>query len=902
MTHLYRYIASITFSVLIGCQSAALAQISAYKDHYDKQQVRLTFLKASNSSKDQRELAELLRDGLIVGPDNPLRRADRKAAIAAFEKAIQLGDRSPGTQISFARLLLREGLDDRLLKLQPSLRDLVVQGNGDAAYILALFALRNEKQPKEQINSMFEAAAVMGSVPALIDLIGTGAPVGKVIKKTALETLRNRAMSGWAPASFALYEVYMQGHIVTPSKPEAMKWLQRAADQGHVAAIERLGYYLTLGLNVPINLELAADHYRKAANAGSGQAALALGRSIGTTPDLGISPEEGRLWLQRANEAGVKGAAIDLVSLELNIAIATKTDASTKVKLIEAALKPIAQDPQGLTELANHQWTTDAAALIAPTLLPLLRGQTLQGRPSAGLAYNAWLQANGEPLPDDAATALVNALKRQPIISRDFTNFTIANLALDGRISDKIISKPEAVALLFKAADGKVGQAMQRIGRLYQEGDLLAPSPQFAVQWLQRAAEQNVERATWDIAAIGLNASDGSALAKAEGFFRKKLGDGELRAGIILLKHKLLHGGIDLATLAAVKQAAQTPADLLQLAEMLITSGEQDSTALGKQLLSSINDEELDADEIVRFSKLIVRTAVTDKEREAGIATLAKGVMKGSIAAKIALASAYLSSVSYKDKQAYSVALLNEVLSTDPRNDEARLLLSKAYLIGLGIKKNARKASDLIDQIRAEGKYDNPQATMLVANMLKYSVRDRDPDKSVKLLQAQAVRGSIIADRALGEAYLSGFGPTLDPDLAAVSIYRAAEAGDKQAIASFGHLLLNGYGISQSKDAAIEWLSRSAQAGNASAMYELSQLYAFLPKEKSDVPSKIKWLERAAAANHPNANYMLAMAYLKGEAVNFDRNKAIALFERAAVFGNLLAAKTLEGMRGQDQH
>jgi TPR repeat protein len=276
---------------------------------------------------------------------------------------------------------------------------------------------------------------------------------------------------------------------------------------------------------------------------------------------------------------------------------------------------------------------------------------------------------------------------------------------------------------------------------------------------------------------------------------------------------------------------------------------------------------------------------------------LEKAAASGSQFARTALAASYLSSVMQRDKVPAAIAILQKILDDNPKDPEARLLLARAYMLGIGVERDARRAASLVADVRRENGMRMPKATLLEADWLAFSSAGRNPAKAVSLLNAQAARGSSAAERALGEYYLNGFGPAIRPDAAASRMYAAAHSGDKEAMAALGHMLLNGYGLTQSREAGLDWLERAANAGNTAAMYEISRVFALRPQALSDTRQAIAWLQKAAERNHPNAAYQLGLAYLTGEWVDKDVEQASIWFDRSARSGNLLAARTLKAVR-----
>jgi TPR repeat protein len=347
------------------------------------------------------------------------------------------------------------------------------------------------------------------------------------------------------------------------------------------------------------------------------------------------------------------------------------------------------------------------------------------------------------------------------------------------------------------------------------------------------------------------------------------------------------------------RSAATEPHDAIALAKILMASGSAESLDAAEGILRPLAEEKSEPEALTAYGRLLIMEAKSPDDAEHGFDVLRLAIDSGRSDAKVVLAATYLSSAIYADKRSDAIALLTDVLTESPRDPDARLVMSRAYLLGLGVKRDPGKAAELIARIRDVSEYDLPKASLLEADWLAFSSSRRNPEAAVAVLSAQAARGSAAAEQALGQTYLSGFGVSLDPDIAAGHLYGAAHAGDKAAMAAFGHLMLNGYGVSQSQQGGLTWLDRAADAGSTSAMYELSRIYALGSAGSIDEKLAIEWLEKAANRNHPNAAYELGLAYLKGEWVPTDMRQAAAWFERSANAGSLLAGRTLEIVKRQ---
>ncbi|TPP06955.1 tetratricopeptide repeat protein [Rhizobium glycinendophyticum] len=888
---------AVGLAILGLLQSAVAAEETDFAARFAAEQALVATLSHSTMPQDQRQLGDLYRDGLIFSADNPIRKADRNAAIAAYRRAMELGDSSPAVIVSLGRLLMRASGGQGFSAIEPALQALALEGNGDATYLLAIDAMENRHMPLEQAIPRLEAAAMLGSAGAVRDLVAAGVPVGDTLKQAVLTRLTQRAEEGQAAASLSLFHFYADGLLTDRDPHTAMKWLKQAAQNDPVGAVEQLAEQYLLGLNVESDPVRAADLFRQAARAGGRNAALALGRAAMTETNMPVSNAEARWWLQRASEANVRTASVELSNLDLKIALAFKGAPEEREKLIMAALEPIADDPDALANLADHNWHSTDSEVIGKALLPLLEKQALNGRSVAALAYNAWLEANGRPLPDAIARALIVSLRKTPFVSVGFSNFTIASLALDRRMSEAVLSRNEAIRLLFKAADDNVGQAMLRLGQLYRQGDQLARSDSFAKRWFIQASEHAVERAGWELAEMQAASRDPGERQEADRFYLGEIDAGDPRGGLAMVQAHLRQDNLDGITLERAKSAIQAPNDRIALASLLISSGIPSHLQQADTLLSGLREDELEPADLVALGRLKSATAVTPEQTAAAISMLEKAAASGSQYARTALASSYLSSVMQRDKVPAAIAMLQQILDDNPKDPEARLLLARAYMLGIGVERDARKAASLVGDVRRENGMRMPKATLLEADWLAFSSDGRNPAKAVALLNAQAARGSSAAERALGEYYLNGFGPAIRPDAAASRMYAAAHSGDKEAMAALGHMLLNGYGLSQSREAGLGWLERAANAGNTAAMYEISRVFALRPQAESDTRQAIAWLQKAAERNHPNAAYQLGLAYLTGEWVEKDVEQASIWFDRSARSGNLLAARTLKAVR-----
>lgn len=93
----------------------------------------------------------------------------------------------------------------------------------------------------------------------------------ETLLQQALQFVAQAAHAGFAPAQFTLGQCWLQGVGVEKKQQEALGWLERAAQQGHVDAM------FVLGINLPIEHAQHLPLLQAAAHAGHPKAMLCVG-------------------------------------------------------------------------------------------------------------------------------------------------------------------------------------------------------------------------------------------------------------------------------------------------------------------------------------------------------------------------------------------------------------------------------------------------------------------------------------------------------------------------------------------------------------------------------------------------------------------------------------------------
>ena len=103
-----------------------------------------------------------------------------------------------------------------------------------------------------------------------------------------------------------------QGYACPKDGNKAMEWFRRAAEQGDVMGMDKLGYAYLYGRNVEVDFAEAATWLIKAADLGSADSSFYIGHmlrlGLGVTPNLGKASQ----WMLSASEKNHAGAQYTL--------------------------------------------------------------------------------------------------------------------------------------------------------------------------------------------------------------------------------------------------------------------------------------------------------------------------------------------------------------------------------------------------------------------------------------------------------------------------------------------------------------------------------------------------------------------------------------------------------------
>jgi hypothetical protein len=208
-----------------------------------------------------------------------------------------------------------------------------------------------------------------------------------------------------------------------------------------------------------------------------------------------------------------------------------------------------------------------------------------------------------------------------------------------------------------------------------------------------------------------------------------------------------------------------------------------------------------------------------------------------------------------------------------------------------------------------------------------YAARASEPD--IPTLQAEAARGSVQQEIALGAAYFVGRGVPRDEKLAAFWYEKAANAGDPEAQKQIGFFYQAGIGVPRDPARAVAWYERSAAGGLASAKanlgvayvwgngvprdaafgmqlfheavakgdglgaFFLGEMYYFGIGAEKDTAAARHWYETGAKLHEPRAEFRLGSLDSMGQKTPRELKRAIELFRASELAGYVPAKHAL---------
>lgn len=173
----------------------------------------------------------------------------------------------------------------------------------------------------------------------------------------------------------------------------------------------------------------------------------------------------------------------------------------------------------------------------------------------------------------------------------------------------------------------------------------------------------------------------------------------------------------------------------------------------------------------------------------------------------------------------------------------------------------------------------------------KKNKTDAEKKKCLRLFQAEADAGNVLALHDLGKLYGSADFGTQDAELSA-EYYRQTLTGFLE-LEDFverikpylqyriGKMFAYGLGTVQDDAAAFSWFQKSALAGNKYAQHSLASCFYYGKGTAQDLSEAFRWYTAAAKKGMPYSAYALAQMYEQGTPISQDEDKAQQYYRTA---------------------
>ena len=356
-------------------------------------------------------------------------------------------------------------LTDHTKKAYEQIREAADEGNAIALYMMAAyFSQGYGVQPidRQKAIAYFKKSYEAGYAVAGYDVAASlpdGSPEQDEIRKNAKDKILELANEGDVFAQTNAAWGYREGYGTAVDAFEAVKWYQKAAEQGYAGAQYNLGDMYYYGTGVEESDEKAAEWVLKAAEQGFADAQYRLGNMY----DFGLGVEESYEkeveWYLKAAEQGFARAQYDLGFM---YEYGTVVEQSYE-KAVEWYLKA-AEQGDALAQ-CNLGFMYDNGRGVEQSFEKAVEWY----QKAAG-----WYLKAAEQGYADAQCNL-------------------GNMYYNGRGVEQ--SDVKAAEWFLKAAEQGYARAQYNLGFMYELGDGVEESYEKAAEWYLKAAEQGYARA-----------------------------------------------------------------------------------------------------------------------------------------------------------------------------------------------------------------------------------------------------------------------------------------------------------------------------------------------------------------------------------------------------------------------
>lgn len=300
------------------------------------------------------------------------------------------------------------------------------------------------------------------------------------------------ATSGDAQAQYSLGLKYLKGRGVIRNIKEAMKWIQKAADQGLASSQYILGLSFATGLGVSKDSKEAIKWFKEAAGQGHIDAQFHLAGIYYAGKHTALNYGEAMKWFLRAAEQNHPKAQY-VISVAYDMGRGVNKDLSESIKWLKKSAN------QGYAEAENklglaYEYGNGVDKNISEAIKWYIRA-AIQDHAGAQ-CHLGMLYAKGETVEKN----LVESFKwtgRAAKIGDTTAQFNLALKYYNGEGVAKDYKK--AIKWYLRVADKGHAGAQFNLGNMYYKGEGVVIDLIEAYKWYLKAAEQGHDVAQYNI-------------------------------------------------------------------------------------------------------------------------------------------------------------------------------------------------------------------------------------------------------------------------------------------------------------------------------------------------------------------------------------------------------------------
>ena len=169
-------------------------------------------------------------------------------------------------------------------------------------------------------------------------------------------------------------------------------------------------------------------------------------------------------------------------------------------------------------------------------------------------------------------------------------------------------------------------------------------------------------------------------------------------------------------------------------------------------------------------------------------------------------------------------------------------------------------------------------------------------DDTIRLLEAAADRGEVIAQATLGRiVYYLGVGAPVNAEKAVRYLKLAAAQGDAGSMDDLGELYLGGSnGVTQDTTEGLRLVKASADGGFPRAQYVYGLLLLQGQMVAKNEAEGLKYMRRAAESGHADAQFLYADCLYFGTGTTKNVREAALWYQKAAAQGHAQSIEILK--------